>query len=392
MSLPAISCFFLVSLLPVLLAAWPAGEGATSQPGKRSAEELIRRLGDRSFKERDKATRQLVEGKNVTTALRQALQSSDLEVIRRIKGILKARAQRGARRQLELLKTAVRDGYLDLAIELLARWSAGFEEAAYWAEVRKLVTTLVKLDGQQNGRIKLNPWPPSMVMDARPGKIRIMTADRVTQLPDEQDGLPWSIRAGEVDLKKIIPRPLAIACSGPVRDFAVRGVVLANGPVELSLLGGAIILCDSDVTLIESAASCLVIARGTITCKGFMNDCHFITGKRVILGTSHLRSCIIKDQATAPFGRLGFLSLREKDILVEPGKGGVRLLDVVAGTPFAKAGLRKGDMITAVDGKAADSEETLRRLLRRSLLSDDGLILRFLRDGKAHEIWLDSPW
>jgi S1-C subfamily serine protease len=75
-----------------------------------------------------------------------------------------------------------------------------------------------------------------------------------------------------------------------------------------------------------------------------------------------------------------------------PVRGGLEVAAITEGTPWEKAGLRVGDKVVAINGEAMDSQEKLRTLLRRNLVSDDGLTVRFLRDGKAHEVWLDSAW
>lgn len=72
----------------------------------------------------------------------------------------------------------------------------------------------------------------------------------------------------------------------------------------------------------------------------------------------------------------------------ESGGDGARIEDVSPGGPAAAAGLRRGDVIVAVDGmelKGGDAavRELTRRL--REIEPDTKVKLRYLRDGKPHE-------
>jgi serine protease Do len=67
------------------------------------------------------------------------------------------------------------------------------------------------------------------------------------------------------------------------------------------------------------------------------------------------------------------------------GNGGVLVNDVTAGTPGAKAGLRRGDIITAVNGKPVDTGDQLQ--LQISQTSPGTTVkLSVWRDGKIDEI------
>jgi len=67
------------------------------------------------------------------------------------------------------------------------------------------------------------------------------------------------------------------------------------------------------------------------------------------------------------------------------GNGGVLVNDVTSGTPGAKAGLKRGDIITAVDGQPV---ETANQLQLRISESAPGTVVRLSvwRDGKTQEI------
>jgi serine protease Do len=72
--------------------------------------------------------------------------------------------------------------------------------------------------------------------------------------------------------------------------------------------------------------------------------------------------------------------------------GGVLVTSVTEGTPAAAAGLKAGDVITAVDGTTIDSSSDLRRSLQR-LDAGAEFSLSIVRDRKTMTIKgkLDAP-
>jgi hypothetical protein len=127
----------------------------------------------------------------IAAVLKRALESSDLdqdarldlEVRRRIEGILKDRAQRQMRLRLERLKAAVANGGADQVAELLAGWPEGFEEAACWDELQRLLARLVELNHKQGGPISPTAWRAHMVKERPAGPLRVVAAARVTEHP-----------------------------------------------------------------------------------------------------------------------------------------------------------------------------------------------------------------
>ncbi len=73
----------------------------------------------------------------------------------------------------------------------------------------------------------------------------------------------------------------------------------------------------------------------------------------------------------------------------EDGKG-VKVLDVDEGSPSAKAGLQKGDIVTEADGKTVNSVDELRAKLR-DLKEGDTLKLTYLREGRTNTADIKFP-
>jgi membrane-associated protease RseP (regulator of RpoE activity) len=76
----------------------------------------------------------------------------------------------------------------------------------------------------------------------------------------------------------------------------------------------------------------------------------------------------------------------------ESGKEGARIQEVSPGGPAEDAGLRAGDVITAIDGTAVKSENTARRVmhLMRKVTPESKVNVRVIRDGKSREFVVTS--
>jgi serine protease Do len=66
-------------------------------------------------------------------------------------------------------------------------------------------------------------------------------------------------------------------------------------------------------------------------------------------------------------------------------ESGIVVMDVIANTPAAKAGLQKGDVITAVDGKEVAQPDDLRRAVRTAGAGKD-MVLKIMRGKEAKDV------
>jgi len=165
------------------------------------------------------------------------------------------------------------------------------------------------------------------------------------------------------------------------------------GPVDVRDAFHSLIIAGEDVTLRGRTKGCLIIAQGTVWCSGFLDDSRVVSGGRVVVSGEHskLENVAVKEKETMPLGFVRFFDPAREGVIVEAANGGVRVKAVDAKKPFAQAGLRVGDVITAVEGEAVDSPDTFRRLLRRALTVDEGCTLGVLRSGKTLEVRVPIP-
>ncbi len=206
-------------------------------------------------------------------------------------------------------------------------------------------------------------------------------------------GIPLFIRAGEI-INLYHPHVSLVTAAGPVRVTGLGLTVLfAAGPVEVHDVSESIIVSGGDVKVSGQVRGSLIIARGSVTYRAMLEDSRIVSGKSVVAYGPHfkLKNVIVNENDPIPLGFVRFFDPAREGVVVEGAKGGVRVKTVDAGKPFAKAGVRVGDVITAVQGEAVDSPDTFRRLLRRALAVDESCTLGVLRSGKGLDVRVPSP-
>jgi hypothetical protein len=140
-------------------------------------------------------------------------------------------------------------------------------------------------------------------------------------------------------------------------------------------VSGPLLVCAGDVKC-RDVFGCLLIARGDVQIRGCANNCRIITSGAVhFLPSKELPAAIrrrnteIKEHEPNPLGFVRWFDPASVGVTVEAAAGGVRVR--AAGKSFAAAGLRSGDLLTALDGEAVKSPDES-RLLLRSKLADGG--------------------
>ena len=130
----------------------------------------------------------------------------------------------------------------------------------------------------------------------------------------------------------------------------------------------------------------LVIARGTVRCGGIHNS-RVISGGEVQLSRSaKVLDSKVVEKETKPLGFVTFFDPADVGIKVDSADGGVRVKEAEKGKPFAAAGLRADDLVTALDGEAVKDAESFRRLLRAKLAVEGTTTFKVRRGDKAVEV------
>src|SRR5207249_440315 len=99
-----------------------------------------------------------------------------------------------------------------------------------------------------------------------------------------------------------------------------------------------------------------------------------------------VRPPVVKELQTDGLGYVKFFDPVQVGVTVTADADGVRVAEATEGKPFARAGLRAGDVITAVDGTAVNSTDAFRRLLRKAVALSEPIVLKVRRQEQTREI------
>jgi hypothetical protein len=159
-------------------------------------------------------------------------------------------------------------------------------------------------------------------------------------------------------------RQCIIVASGSVdiRERVANAIVFANGNVRIAdSLWGSLIICNGDVE-VETGA----IERSVILCRGTLTA-----------GRSLIRDSVIERNERNPLGLFKFFELAQVGLAVDEVKKELRVASVDNNNPFARAGLKSGDVILALqDAKVASVEDFRNRLRARYLAGEATLSVR----------------
>ncbi len=388
-------------VLPILVACVGAalwmlpsaqcGQGDEPALSEPEAARLVRDLASGDFKVREAATRRLLEYEAPPPALRAALQSGDAEVARRAGRIIQEITQREENAALGKLADLARRGEVDRFIELLARRPKWHDEDPCWQAVAELNRKLLDL-AKKKYRLPNIPWDNGKSVgdfrryytrDLRPKMVVARRAD--LKGPDH-----FVVRAEHITAKHVL-LGLLVSSRGTRVHSADDSIILAGGPVEVQDMSGPLLVCAGDVKC-GDVSRCLLIARGDVRISGIAKDCVIITAgsvqflpNKVWDGKVPRRQNVeIKEHEPNPLGFVKWFDPAGVGVTVEPGEGGVRVK--AAAKDFAAAGLRAGDLISALDGEAVKSPDDFRLLLRSKLADGGKMALAVRRAGQDLKI------
>jgi membrane-associated protease RseP (regulator of RpoE activity) len=168
-----------------------------------------------------------------------------------------------------------------------------------------------------------------------------------------------------------------VVCQGPVHGTAIirNSIIFANGDItfaEPSTLGGCVIICSGSIETL-SAGDCLLIAAGTVK----LTDDRRQEGKN---------SYVIIENAREALGLVKFYDTLQAGIEVAEAEGVVTVKKVPDGKPFAKAGLREGDRVLAVNGTKIGDAAALRKVIRQSAMANKEAVFKVKRAEQTLEL------
>lgn len=355
--------------------------------------ELVKQLGSDDFAAREAATRRLSSMVlDPPPALLAATKSENPEVRGRAAKVVQAMRTNVTLARMPRGERFAQQGKVDLFVAATAVWGLKPDDRRLWLPAFDLGRRLIAKAGM-TGERKPNGCPAAYKDYETFQEVNSPRYTRVDKVYIRQEAdphpLPFhneAIQAPGVAEPKGINRNLIVSRGSVMAASGIaKSVVMANGDITArSIMYDSVVVCDGDVTITEGEIStCVVVARGNITAAGGADTSVLMAGGKVTLGKERrtkgeLYNVIVEGEPNT-LG-LSFFELRETlGVLVEAKGGEVivtnyKVRGAFAAAGFAAAGVKIGDVITAVNGKKPESVESLRRLLRDALAVGDATV------------------
>jgi hypothetical protein len=363
--------------------------------------DLIRQLMSPRETEREAASRQLLEREDALPALRGARNGTNADLAREAERILAVWKGRLRERLIERAARYARKGKVDCMVDALVLAGPTNDDDRCWNIAGEAGWKIVDLTQKQ--------FPDLPSVDGEGLPKRDWSASRKRR-PKEVLGPEAVVSSG---LKRRPPWALVCAESIDAQLLCVSTYLLSSGPIGLrsdlrpsragttstfvfcgdtinsvTSLVNSVVVCDGDIK-VDSSVGTIVIARGSIQCKMIFNSIAIAGGS---IHTSRdlkaIQESVVRSDTDKYLDFVSFVEPIQIGLELREPTGKVRVYQVVEGTPAAKAGLQRGDILLAVDGTAADSIELFRRLLRRISVQDEGVV-RVQREGSPRELVFD---
>jgi len=342
-------------------------------------EQFISRLGSEDYREREAATVVLKRRPEAALYLLRAAKSVDNpEVKQRLSAILPVMmSEDGANKRLACLPEYVKHRQLDRLVETMVACRE-FITAEHDVQVREFVkeiytaaTASCKLPPvyklPEFGTFAWSNRPGSRIGEARGPTI-------VARIAPALKGRSTGIIASERIEGDGLAFGIAL-CNGDVRvHSSAFNVLIATGTVRVGLGGAdaATIICLGDVD-VDSGSGAVVVTAGRLSTDGRSDWRNSDTS-------------IVREQDKDFFSTWKLYSATEAGATLWSAFGLVWVLGISPDTPFAKAGIKPGDILLAVDRIPSGSVHEANRLLCRATVSWGAADLSMLRNGKKRDV------
>jgi hypothetical protein len=353
-------------------------------------------------------------------AVRRASLSRDAEVARRAADILQEFDRRFSKIALDRIRATIQNKESDLFVERVVQYKGA--EDHVWQAVTDFAWEGRSVGQKVFGRLKVNFNGPDRDFvrgkaDRRDSPYKVVSSDRTMAT----DGT--CLFRG--DALEIAPQAtvMLLAARGPVRSTGRVAFAFANDEVILGgrIRGtnGGVVVCDGDFevrpepnsVLPDNIIHSLIVANGNVLCPttgvadsvilatgdirvpegAFITNSTIRAGGKIHLSRrSTVRESKLEESVADPTAPFKFFELSRVGLEVRAAGNRVWVEKAEEKKPFAAAGIQKGDLVTAVDGKKAESYAGFRKQVRAAFVQGD-CTLTVRRDGQTREIVVRFP-
>jgi hypothetical protein len=400
----------------VAVAVAAGAGGLFAAPVPPEASKLVSGLSDPDEKVRGVSSAALRGRADALPWLRRAARSVDTDTARRAAALLAACEPDRQGRVAKAIDACIRDGCLDLLTEWHQYWKPHAEEDLWSVGLRTAKPGLDRL-AKSCPPAEWAWFEQKFALFIDP--VRVPTKVHNGPCPERFEAFKgtWTIRTDRMDRLRQSPRRIRFASiGGPAKIPRGGGQFLVLGPVQANTIDTAFVACDGEVwneapefgpTLGVTTARSIVVCRGNFTGASLVGASVLLADGNIDLTRTHfLTSCLIRasgevylrrdtkpqnctieahaKDAMAPYK---FFELSDVGLLLADDEEGLVVTGVKAGAPFGDCGIRKGDLIRAIDDTPAGNSEEFRKKVRRAMVRQGDCLITVVRGEKT----LDLP-
>jgi hypothetical protein len=373
-------------ILPTIVVASvsPARDETPKAPPPRikrlsaaEIERLIDRLGSLDYRERESATETLKQRPEALPLLRSHLTTGNPEVKRRLDTILSTVMSREAAKRLDRLPDYVKHRQLDRFVETMVAWRE-YITTEHDAQVRVFVKDIytAATRGKKHPTAEQFPTFKSFVWhrgdEISENHTIIDRNDRPLNYPDGGCGI---IASEAIVGDRGFGHCVAL-CNGDV-ELDGGGVwdtiLITTGSVRVASADNGVIVCPGNVELSHGGSRAVIVTAGQV----------IAYGNQVWPDMEH---SIIHERDVEFFRTWNLYSATEAGARLWSVFGVVVVGAVAPDSPFARAGIRSGDILARIDGTPIRSVRDVNRLLCRATVSWGVTDLTIIRDDERREV------
>jgi hypothetical protein len=342
---------------------------AAAVPGPE-IDKLIEQLGSDQFEAREEASRKLLAlGEAALPALEKARRAADAEVRRRADRLADVIGRRRQERLVRRLVADVNQGGIDQFIDHMVM-RPGFATEQRWLQAEELARAITLRASELAGR-------PFQAPRTRSRSLLLGLDGNVTSMRD----------------------CLCVSQGSVQYVTGLTNVILfVNGDMKnCASVNNCVILCNGSISGITSVRNSVLVATGDfagptgayntffqVKALGQHTRSHdnVYLNHWAVLAIEKGNNQFIQAER-GPLQLFSFFDPARQGVTL-PGDGSARFAKVHEGKPFARAGLRAGDVVLAVGQRQVDSGRALRAQLRR-LAGGDEVVFKVKRGEKVFE-------
>lgn len=385
---------FAPALVVLICAMVPAQGPAPATDKKNDIDRLIQQLGSDDFEVREEATHKLAGHDDALAKLRQAAKTDDPEVRRRAEQLVELITKRLGDKAVQELLAEVNEEGVDRFIDRMAT-EKDYATAERWAVAYKLAGAAAARASKLSGR---QCDAPTLDLSNMP---------TLTECPRVAcNGSKVCINGLDRDVTSLSGS--LVVSSGSLQHFTGvdHCVLLVNGDMKgCTVVTNSVVFCNGNLGYITSVRNSIILCtgefKGSTGADGNLFDVHKMG--RHTSAHDNVYINLNEVQGAKPADRNQFIQTKEgplrlftlfdtamMGIELTAADGGAKVASVRDGSPFAKAGFRKGDLVLQVGKESDASVEAVRKYLRRRAAGDEA-VFKVRRGDKDVELTVQVP-